>query len=246
MKMNRNKMIVITIRTLICGILIILFVKGLVMPYLEDQRESNFGSMEIKKKRSAGAAEYIQLFNPPARDSIVKLWNFVTKSKFPYIRYTYKINYSIVVYKMKMKNPIPINEFIHLENNSDGMSGFTNYIGYTDVRKMDFRYSTKYDSIVTDCFLSYSHKILNKITLGDTIVNYDLMANMISFKYEADGFRDIVLIKDKNSLTEVSPVNMNVTFYKKGPYVYLVIIYPREDKLKITNEILEELFGWEL
>jgi hypothetical protein len=216
------------------------------MPFLEDREELNFDPGEIKRKRSIAAVEYIKLFNPAIRDSMVIWGNFVTKSKFPYIRYTYKINYGIVVYKMKPRNHVSLNEFIHLEKNSEGISTFnSSSYGYGDM-KMDFSFTTEHDSIVSDCFLSYSHKILNKIALGDTIVNYDLMANKISFKYESDGVPDIVLIKDAYSLTEVPPVNMNVTFYKKGPYVYLVIIYPRVDKLKITNETLEELFGWEL
>ena len=140
---------------------------------------------------------------------------------------------------------IPLKKIVRFEKKSADLSTDVVYKGYEETDWMKFSYSSQYDSIVKGIYGTYDDSLLSKTILGDSIINYNFSLTNLSFRYELNGPRDMVLVKQTSSFFEKSPLNlnMNVLFYKKDSSVFLVIIYPRGNGFKIDNSLLNDLFG---
>jgi hypothetical protein len=231
---------------LILAVILFLFVKGFVNPFLTSYESSDIDSDELRQRKVEAQAEYKGLFSAAAADSVVIYDNFVYKSKFPYVRYMYKTFYEIVIYKMKVNDHLSFKDLISLEQKSIDLSGGTVYTGYKERAGMEFSYSSEYDSIISHLYLTYSHELDKFNVIGDSIVNISLTANNISLRYQPEGIYDIVFLKPQKSSRKDVPININVTFLQRQSYIYFIVVYPRKDELNIDSGLLEELFGWKL
>ncbi len=229
------------------SVFLFLFIKGCLFPTIKGLSESNLTKEEIKTQQNKAYSEYISLFTPEAKKKLILIDSYISKSKHPYLSFTYNTSYMLMEYKMNISKDvkIPLKKIVRFEKKSADLSTDVVYKGYEETDWMKFSYSSQYDSIVKGIYGTYDDSLLSKTILGDSIINYNFSLTNLSFRYELNGPRDMVLVKQTSSFFEKSPLNlnMNVLFYKKDSSVFLVIIYPRGNGFKIDNSLLNDLFG---
>lgn len=235
--MKRRKLILI-----IYAIIFLLFLKGCIIPFVHGIREGNLSIVEKRAKIKLAKADYMNLFTNEAQKQTNYGNVYTYKSKYAYASLGHKNGYHFNIYKMKLKSDSTLKSVVKISKQNVSPSGFMGQ-GDEETGWMHFTSWSAYDSIISTIFFTYSDSILGAKAIGDSIINLNVLSNNISFRYEKDGPADMNFNALQHNLwSERNPkMEMNVTFYKKGTYVYIIVIHPYLKNLPPIDSQLRKL-----
>ena len=235
--MKQRKFILI-----IYGIIFLLFLKGCLIPLIHGIKERNLSVDETRAKRGLAKTDYMNLFTDEARKQTSLGDVYAYKSKNIYASFGQKNGYHYIVYKMSLKSDNSLKNLVRISKEDEKPVGSMGQ-GYEETGWMHFSSWSAYDSIISTIFFTYSDSILGAKAIGDSIINLNVLSNNISFRFEKDGPADMNFNALQHNLwSERNPkIEMNVTFYKKGTYVYIIVIHPYLKNLPPIDSQLRKL-----
>jgi hypothetical protein len=227
---------------LTCLVLILYVIRSCVLPLGKKLSESSMSDETTLMKKKLAKTEYMELFCEKEQKNIHIDDNFISKSKFSYGCYMYNKRYRILIHKIKTPENNSLEKIVHIENKNSTLTPRVVYAGY-ESSSMKFSYSSVYDSVVSNIFITQDGILLNAITKGDSIINYDILSNTTSFRYEKDGAVDILYEALQADIwSEKKPKKeINVTLYKRGDSIYLIVIYVGRSDLPKASSILPKI-----
>ncbi len=214
-----------------------------VLPHIPFFLERNISKEEFKAKRDIAYKKYTNLFVENVRKDLKIDEVKINKSKNAILSFEYQ-NYYIIVYEINLQRNLNLEKIIQLEKKANNMTPDVTYSGFV-AYSFEFLYSSVYDSIAKNIFMSYDQDFLYKMSIGDSIINYNLMSKSLSFRYEKKGPNDLLFLVQPLNDREKEPkkANINVTFYKKGNAVYMIILYSKNKGLLVDEKLIPSLFG---
>jgi hypothetical protein len=239
-----SKKIRIVVPLLMIIIVFVFFIRGCIAPIIKGTSEINLSNKDLSEKKRYAKMEYLNLFSEKVRKNLTIRDNFISKSKSPYCSYTWNNKYKIVIYKTKISSNSSLDKIVSLEKKNAFLTPNVSYKGYEETGGIKFSYSSEYDSLINNIFITYADSLTKKINLGDTVVNYNFVSNNISFRYEQKGPKDMLYLAQQIDVYSVKDpkIEMNVTLYKRGNSIYIIVVYPYLNGLPKVDTVVHELF----
>lgn len=213
----------------------ILIFRTCICPNWNFFSEHSVNSDELKRRKELNKKEYLKLFNNEIQKKIKSYDNDMIKSKYSYLNLTYMNKYHILIHKVMIKSQLPVNQLVVIDNIKLDLTSNVVYAGF-ELDDIMFRYSHEYDSIVRTIFISSDEKNISQLNYGDSITSYNLIGKTITFRFDLNGTVDMFFSSSKRGIA-------NVTIYKKGDFVYIISIFPREEGLEMGSQLTKELLN---
>ncbi|MBA3682854.1 MAG: hypothetical protein H0W73_17070 [Bacteroidetes bacterium] len=213
------------------------------MPNFQHYTENDFTDLERKGKINNAINEYENLLKFKQKDWV--LWdNNISKKKHPFLFYTYKGKFEIIVHKVNIQGDSSLDSIVKIENSSLKESPDVIYNGNEKVG-VKFYQASNSDSLINRIFISCDNNMLNKNIIGDSIIDYNFFINSLSVRYEASAIRDFVVINDQLDLSSGVNKTLNLHFllYKKNKFIYFILIYPREKSVILEDDLIYGILG---
>lgn len=244
-----------TVIRLILLVLIIIFVRSCVIPFVRHFCETDLTKEERTAKLKNAQDEYKTIFKEGAWKDFSYNNNFVDKSQNPILTFVYKQDkkmkgrdYGVAMQKVCMTNTLSLEKFVTLKKGEAKTSDIT--AGYED--NVKFRYSRQHDSLTPNLFIIYDDSLLHKSTSGESFVNYDFQVKSLNICSELNeklimGFEsDFIARPNRIFFPKRYKFNLNISLLKKGNSVFIIVIYSRADDFKIGSKVLRDLFKDEI
>jgi hypothetical protein len=152
--------------------------------------------------------------------------------------------YKLFIHKVDLKSDQPFEKLVHWDKGQVNRSNYCFYqgssSGYTS-----YYYLPSDNILVDNFFLSYSDSLISSVSLGDSILLFDLSTRAISYRYEPSGDVNFCLLPS-DDVSDISPrciMHLNVALYKKNKSVFIMMIYPYGIHPKMPNDILKDILG---
>ncbi len=241
-ELNKRKIFLI-LRLLGFSILLFILTKSCFFPLLKHFQNTDSDEAE-ETKSGIAKDQYLKLFTLETQKKL-KLWdNKISKNKHSFSSFKYDKKYELLIHKINLVNSEKLDSLIILEKKSIVQSPDIVYAGY-ELGSFQFLYSSDHDSVVKHIYITYDEKLLDKIIIGDSIINYNLSITNLSVRYELNDELDFLFINNKANIYEKKPskINMNLVLYKKGSSLFFIFIYCFEKGILIDSNTLPNLLG---
>lgn len=244
-----------TVILLILLVLVIIFVRSCVIPFVRHFNETDLSKVERTSKLKNAQDEYKTIFKEDVWKDFSYNDNYVDKSQNPILTFVYKQDrkmkgrdYEVVMQKVSMTSTLSLDKFVILKkgetNTSDIRAGHDGNV--------KFRYSRQHDSLTQNLYIIYDDSLIHKSTSGEGFVNYDFQVRSLSICNELNdklimGFEsDFIDRPNRIFFPKRSKFNLNVSLIKKGNSVFIIVIHSRAVDFKVDRQVLRDLFKDEI